>query len=367
LVEDAYPLWANLGIDANRGGFVEALAPNAAPLAIPRRLRVQPRQIYAFACAPALWWEGKALEIVANGLDYLERCYRKADGLFRTLIAADGTPLDESALLYDHAFLLLGFAAAARALDDRARLEQRALELRRLIERRWHLQSGGFLSGDAAPNLRESNPHMHMLEACLAWSEIGSDLGWRGWVEEIADIAVSRLVDSASGTIRETYDAAWDIAPGLAGRIIDPGHQFEWAWLLMRCRCRNAAVYRSAALRLLHVGESRGTRDGVVLNAILDDGSVHNANARLWPQTERLKATLLAHEVTGESRFALAAVEAATNLLCYLETDIAGLWHDERLSNGCFPAGPSPASTFYHLIGAIDALAFYRRSAKTLQ
>jgi mannose-6-phosphate isomerase len=104
-----------------------------------------------------------------------------------------------------------------------------------------------------------------------------------------------------------------------------------------------------------------------VVNTILEGGSVNNAHARLWPQTERLKATLLAHEVTGESRFALAAVEAATNLLCYLETDIAGLWHDERLSNGCFPAGPSPASTFYHLIGAIDALAFYRTSAKTLQ
>jgi mannose/cellobiose epimerase-like protein (N-acyl-D-glucosamine 2-epimerase family) len=49
LVNDAYPLWATAGVDASTGAFVESLDEDGRPLAEPRRARVQPRQVYAFA------------------------------------------------------------------------------------------------------------------------------------------------------------------------------------------------------------------------------------------------------------------------------------------------------------------------------
>jgi mannose-6-phosphate isomerase len=230
------------------------------------------------------------------------------------------------------------------------------------MEQRWRLQSGGFLSDDATPNLRESNPHMHLLEACLAWREVGKDPSWNAWVEELAELAVTRLVNFESGAIYETFRPSWEPAPGLAGRIIAPGHQFEWAWLLMRCAGRNAGRFRTAALRLIEFGESRGIRDGAAINEILSSGSAHDAKARLWPQTERLKAALLAHEISDDTHHLDIAVEAAGTLVRYLETDIPGLWRDERSADGSFVSGPSPASSFYHLVGAIAALAQYKRA-----
>jgi len=136
LVVTAYPLWSRCGIDTCNGGFVEALAANTTPLSSPRRLRVQPRQIYAFAQASALGWQNDTAPIIRRGLRYIEDCYRRPDGLYRTLIESTGAPLDQNALLYDHAFVLLGLSSAAHILEDRTDLERRALELRNLMEHR---------------------------------------------------------------------------------------------------------------------------------------------------------------------------------------------------------------------------------------
>jgi mannose-6-phosphate isomerase len=229
------------------------------------------------------------------------------------------------------------------------------------MEHRWRLPSGGFVSDDATRNVREANPHMHLLEACLAWSEIGKDLSWTASVEELAEFAVTRFINPESGAIHETFCSTWEPAPGLAGRIVDPGHQFEWAWILMRCPGKNMSRYRSAALSLIEYGELRGIRDGAAVNAILSDGSIHDPKARLWPQTERLKAALLAHEFTNDAKFVDIGIEAAGTVLRYLETDIPGLWRDERSAEGSFSVGASPASSFYHLVGAIAELSRYIR------
>jgi mannose-6-phosphate isomerase len=45
----------------------------------------------------------------------------------------------------------------------------------------------------------------------------------------------------------------------------------------------------------------------------------------------------------------------------YLEIDIPGLWRDERSAQGSFSLGASPASSFYHLVGAIAELSRYKR------
>jgi len=362
LVGAAYPLWSRQGIDPRNGGFVELLGQDAVALPDPRRVRVQPRQVSAFAHATALGWRGNVPGLVRAAMDYLTAHYRRDDGFYRTLISADGAPLDDRALLYDQSFVLLGFASAAVALDARGEFEERALALRDAIERHWRGATGGFCSGEVNPERRESNPHMHLLEACLAWSEVGNDPGWAAWVDEIADTALARFVNPASGALGESFTAEWQPASGTAGRIIEPGHQFEWAWLLLRCRRRNAPARIAQALRLIAIGEEAGVRGGVAVNALLDDFSIHDANARLWPQTERLKSTLLAASITNESRYLTCAAEAAASLFPYLDTNLPGLWFDVQLPNGALAYQPAPASTFYHLVGAIAALDASQRT-----
>jgi mannose/cellobiose epimerase-like protein (N-acyl-D-glucosamine 2-epimerase family) len=360
LTNAAYPLWSKNGIDAGNGGFIEVIGQDGVGLPHARRARVHPRQIYAFSQATRFGWRGDVPGILRRGLDYFERHYRRPDGLFRTLAAVDGTALDERALLYDQAFALLGYAAAAAVLDDRSGFERRAVGLRTAIQAHLRAADGAFRSDESGQGFIESNPHMHLLEACLAWAATGSDPGWSIWVRELVDLAVSRFVHggggSGSGALGECFGRDWQPAPGIAGRIVEPGHQFEWAWLLLRSEGHTSRPLRATALRLLEIGEQSGVRNHVAVNALLDDLSMHDPNARFWPQTERLKASLLAAELTGEPGYWSAAAAAATSLLPYLKTPVAGLWYDVQLPSGEVIDAPAPASTFYHLVGAIVAL-----------
>jgi mannose/cellobiose epimerase-like protein (N-acyl-D-glucosamine 2-epimerase family) len=356
LVAAAYPLWSRNGIDSRNGGFVEALDRNGLPLAQPRRARIHPRQIYAFAQARAFGWQGDVTGIVRRGMDYFTACYRRPDGFFRTLADADGRALDGRALLYDQAFALLGFAAAAVALDAPREFERRALELRDLIIARLGTDDGSYRSAEENTRHRESNPHMHLLEAFLAWAEIGHDAGWAAGVRALSDLALTRFIRKDTGALGESYLATWRPTPGIAGRVIEPGHQFEWAWLLLRCERWHASPLRDAALRLIGIGARFGVRNEIAVNALHDDFTVSDANGRFWPQCERLKAALIAATATGEQQYWSMAEAAAASLFAYLDTPVAGLWLDEKLASGEFAVSPAPASTLYHVVGAIAAL-----------
>ena len=356
LVDCAYPLWSRSGIDHRNGGFIETLSQNGTGMPHPRRARIHPRQIYSFALAGAFGWRGDVAGIVGRGMHYFITHYQRADGLFRTLAGVDGTPLDDTAVLYDQSFALLGYAAAARALDALEEYETRACSLRRAIESGLAGDGSAFRSNDVTDGQRDSNPHMHLLEACLAWAEIGNDPAWKEWARSLSSLALTRFIRKDSGAVGESFTPDWQPAADLSGRIIEPGHQFEWAWLLLRSDHLHAHDLRPTALRLIAIGERSGVHNQVAINALLDDFSVHDANARFWPQTERLKAALLAAQITGDDRYWEMAAAAARSFLPYLKTPVPGLWFDVQLPNGDLVDSPAPASTLYHVVGAIAVL-----------
>lgn len=355
LLQSAYPLWGRLGVDRGNGGFYERIAQDGTALDEPRRARVQPRQVYAFAQAPALGWHGNAREIVESGTAFFLKHYRRDDGLYRTLIAPNGTVLDNAAVLYDQAFALLGFAAARRLLGPDPALDDAATDLFDTLYSELKRVGPGFYSGLPQRFPLLSNPHMHLFEAALAWCEISAEPAWRTLANELGELALTRFIDPVSGALRETFDESWSPAPGIDGRRVEPGHQFEWAWLLLRWHPENDSVARRAALRLIDIGET-GVRRGMAIDALLDDLTPLDAAARLWPQTERLKAAALAASVTGDARYWVSAAAAAKGLLRYCDTPMAGLWYDRMSAEGVLHNGPAPASSFYHIVASAVAL-----------
>jgi mannose-6-phosphate isomerase len=367
LCDSAYPLWSTRGRDP-AGGFHERLAQDGSPLVEPRRSRVNPRQAYCFAVAPSLGWRGDSAALVNHGLDYFVARYQRPDGLFRTLVAADGSSLDDRALLYDQAFALLAFNVSAAAGQSRAARERQSRELLELVLKTMKRAGPGFESGVPPSLPLQSNPHMHLFEAALSGCEVCSESSqWKSLADEIAELALTRFIDPGTGALREFFDANWNPAPDLPGRIIEPGHQFEWAWLLLRWggpkHGHADARTRAAALKLIDVGEKHGVRNGLAINSLLDDFSAHDAGARLWPQTERLKAACIAARLTGEARYFSMAVSAADGLLRYLSCPVSGLWYDRIDAGGKLVDEPAPASSFYHLAAAIAEISALARLA----
>jgi mannose-6-phosphate isomerase len=94
----------------------------------------------------------------------------------------------------------------------------------------------------------------------------------------------------------------------------------------------------------------------VAVNALWDDFSIRDGSARLWPQTEHLKAAV----VLGDEAQAL---RAARGLAQYLDVPARGAWRDKLRPDGGFVAEPAPATSFYHLMVAILALTAHLKAA----
>ncbi|MGH7028682.1 AGE family epimerase/isomerase [Brevundimonas sp.] len=352
----ALPLWSALG-QGEDGAFAESLALDGRRVETPRRARVQARQIYVFAQAGLMGWEGPWARAVRTGLASLDADFLRDDGLMRTLLCAENRPLDETVMIYDQAFLLLALATALKAGIGDGDVHARGVAIRDALVMR-ATPNGGLREAGGRPF--QSNAHMHLFEAALAWEEVSDDPAWRDLADRVAGLACTTFIDPVSGRLREVFDETWAPAPGDEGRLIEPGHQFEWSWLLARyAKSRGNEATMVAAQRLYVAGrEGVNERHLVAVNALNGDGSVRNARARLWPQTEWLKSALImARESSGRDRAAYLDDASAALRALWLYLTPAGLWRDTRLQDGSFIEEPAPASSLYHIVLAFTQLA----------
>jgi mannose-6-phosphate isomerase len=347
LAEAALPLWAEAGVDPAGGLFQEKLSPQGVPVPAARRARAQARQVFVFAEAARAGYGGHWLEVAKTGWVRFLSAYMRPDGLVLNLAEGDGTPLDREADNYQQAFLMLAQAALTAADPGAPSLEPQAERVMAALARR-RMPLGGFREN--GPHPYQANCHMHLFESALAWEAIGGQ-GWETLSDEIAELAMVRFIEPKGAVLREFFDADWNALSGEGG-LIEPGHQFEWAWLLDRWgRTRGDKAALAMARRLYETGlKGVDPIREVAVNALWEDLSVRDGAARLWIQTEHLKAAL----ALGSDAEALTA---ARGLARYLETPKRGAWRDRLLADGSFVDEPAPATSLYHLVVAILELS----------
>ena len=98
-------------------------------------------------------------------------------------------------------------------------------------------------------------------------------------------------------------------------------------------------------------------RRGVAVNAVLTDGTTRDATARLWPQTERLKAAVARFRRLAADSELNHAVAAAEGLSQYLAVPVNGLWRDKLRPDGTWVDEMAPGSSLYHISCAYRELA----------
>jgi mannose-1-phosphate guanylyltransferase / mannose-6-phosphate isomerase len=358
LSHNALPLWWALGADHVHGGFHEELSFDGRAADAPRRARVVARQAHTYATAGAMGWSGPWRAAAEHAWAAFESRFRRPDGLFRTVVASNGCAIDDTAYLYDQDFAALALASLHKQTPADGRYATAAADL--LAALRSELSHArGFREAGEHPY--QANAHMHLLEASLAWVEAGGGEPWRTLAAEIVDLALERFIDAEGGFLREFFDADWRPAPGPNGRLVEPGHQFEWAWLLDRWAELSGDERAALAARRLALAGAKGldpARD-VVIDALDDSLSPWRTSARLWPQTERLKTSArfaLRDPPSERARWLADAHSAARGLWRYLDVEPRGLWRDKQDAGGAFRSEPAPASSLYHLIEAVKAI-----------
>lgn len=369
LFDEVLPLWHAQGVDWEHGGFHEKLDHHARAVAgIPRRTRVVARQVYSFAAAGRIGWLGGWKSAVDHGaLSLFEDCI-KSDGLVISTYTVDESSTNQGFDLYDHAFALF----ALSELTQHGRYANRATNAASLVlktmNERYLAPMGGWLDSDEGLNLLRSNPHMHLLEAFLA---LGSSTGKPCWSDEanrLVKLALKFFVSPATGALHEYFDLEWSPLEGERGRIVEPGHQFEWSWLIRKWQAQTKShdlATDAAAEKLCLIGENYGvTKAGLTFDELWDNLTPKVMTSRTWPQTERAKACLSQAEFATSTATRMVwedkAAQAIMGILRFAHpTGHRGLWYDRLLADGSAQIEPAPASSLYHIMCAAEVTNDY--------
>lgn len=348
------PLSRDRFADSVHGGFHERLDAALAPVATGRkRLMVQARQLYLLSHAAVLG-ERSGERAAEQGYDFLLRHYRDVrHGGWYFAAAPSGDILDPAKDLYGHAFLLFALAWLHRAFAAPGALV-RAAETMDALHIHMALPRGGFhtaASQDWVPasDTLLQNPHMHLLEAVLALHEASGDSRWLTEADALIQQFQERLYHRQSGTLREFFTLDWSLHPE-RGEIVEPGHQFEWVWLLHQYRKRGGSkeVTKEAdilfrfALRYGFDSEFGGIHDQVA-----PDGLPLLRTRRIWPVAEAIKACVAMTEAGTDHR--ADADRLAAHLLRDFALPSRLAWHETLTREGSPTMTELPGSTPYHL------------------
>lgn len=362
LANDVFPLWLNEGVDWQRGGFIENLGPDGkARRKDARRTLVLCRQLYSLrvgfemGVAP----RERTLHAADMGVKALLRDFSGAGGSFVHSVSEDGVTVKSAPELYTQSFAIFGLAQAAQLLGTLEIYKAKALEIVAYLNRERELSGGGYFEiGAKGEHLYLSNPHMHLFEASLAWMEFDSDPIWRELADKILRLCLEHFIDPVTGFLAEDFDEHWNIIREQGRFIFEPGHQYEWSWLMGRYQRFTGSDLTHVRRNLFEQSEAWGIDPvrGIAWDQVWSNREPKLLSARFWPQAERVKSAVqsaldgvVPHEVG-----MAAADEAMGALWTYLERPLPGTWYDVREEGGQFQPAFAKASSLYHIIGAMQ-------------
>ena len=364
LLEHVCPFWLQRITDP-AGGFAEEIDALGSPIGRSRRTTlVQARLTYVFSHAYVLNGDPAFGKAARHGFSFLVSTARAPDGGWFRAVSTEGATLDNARDAYDHAFVLFALAWYFRATHDASAIQ--------LADATWqsmqaHLadpRHGGFFEefapGRAEMKLpRRQNPHMHLLEALLALHVATAEKNWLRRAGALVDLFKRRFSDPQTGALIEFFSADWLQAIGSGGNLREPGHQFEWVWLLHEYhRLSHDESVTLYAQRLFDFGEKFGIERGeglagAVVDGVDATGGLVAGTKLFWPQTEYLKALVARAEWLNDAA-ARDAISSHLALIAqhYLRPDGAS-WHNQLARDGKPLTTTTPARVLYHLFMAV--------------
>ena len=264
-----------------------------------RRVMVHARQLFVFSRWTRITRDKTYERMARKIFEYLTASFWDADyeGWY-SKVTLDGKPLDPTKDLYAHAFVLFGLVHYAEYISKNE-AEPWIQKTITLLQERFSRSDGSYKQqmnryfSDVTFNQRSQNPHMHLLEAALALSNRNESCQYNALVASLLKLFDDKFLDRRKLIIHEHLDSNFYPDKEI-GHIIEPGHHYEWAWLL------DWTAEKLDQPQLKDLGSSILSRslefgwdlefDGVFDQINATDMSILKSSKRLWPILELIKA-----------------------------------------------------------------------------
>ena len=362
LFDHVCPFWMDAVI-AESGGFYEALDADGKPVCgNERSVLNQARMTYVFSHAYCLRPTPRLRAGAEHGFSFLCRmeAISGAGHGWQRMVSVDGTVVDPTRDAYDQAFVIFSMAWHYRATCNPQAISLADRAYRFMQDHLADPQYGGFFEEFPIKNglqklPRRQNPHMHLLEATLAMFELTRLPKWLERSQMLVNLFKHHFFDPNSGSVAEYFNADWSVAAGTAGTLREPGHQFEWVWLLHKyAKLTGDGSVKDYAQSLFTFGTAHGLDQqdvlrGLVFDSVDSRGALVADSKLLWPQTEYIKACISRSEWFDDDSARDTAIVHIGRMYQYFFKVNGASWHNQISRAGAPLQSSTPTRVLYHL------------------
>lgn len=284
-----------------------------------RVLVTEARFIFTYATAYQYFKREEYRAAAAHGIAFLRGPLRNVENGAYHWVLKDGVPSDSKIYTYALAFVLLAYArAAAIGVEGCAAHCRETFEI--LEKRIWDGQRGLYAEeADAGWNLspyRSESGNLHMTEALLAAYEATGENLYLDRAALVADRVCNGLAGQTQGLVwehfREDWSADTDFQNGDATLQIfrpwgfQPGHQVEWARLLLCLNRHRPAIWLVPKARFLFdvaLVQAWDPGHGGLAYSFGPDGAPCDWDKIFWVQCEAIGTAAMLAAETGREEY----------------------------------------------------------------
>ncbi|NGY03257.1 AGE family epimerase/isomerase [Solimonas terrae] len=356
------------------GGYFQFFNPDGSVHdAGTRHLVSSARMSFNHAVAFEHLQQAQHADAVRHGLTFLRRAHRRPRPGGYAWILRDGRIHDASNHCYGLAFVMLAYAKAmAVGIEDtRADLA----DTWNLLEAHFWEPRHGLYADEATADwvvspYRGQNANMHLCEAFIAAWRASGESRFLDRAALLAHNMVLRQAEQCRGQIWEHYrrdwHIDWDYNRNDRSNIfrpwgLQPGHQIEWAKLLLQLDRHAPEAWRlERACRLFTTAVELAwdPLHGGLIYGYDPDGKPYDCDKYSWVQAEAMTTAALLHVRTGESAFGDWHERIAAYCRQNFVDPATGCWYRIRHPDNSEKPEPGAFSglTDYHTLSAYSDL-----------
>ncbi len=316
LLGDVVPFWLNHGWDREHGGFLTALDRDGRVMDTDKSVWFQGRAGWMFATLyNTVERNPQWLQAADSCVEFLRRHCFSPEGKMYFTVTREGAPLRMRRYVFSESFAAIAFAAHARATGQERSREDALAAFATYL--RYSYEPGAML-----PKYEPTRPMTGLAPRMIALvtaQELRENLGdvtvagrtCTGWIDHAIGEIESLFLKPEHRALMEVVSPDGAVIDHLDGRTLNPGHAIECAWFIMHeGRHRGEARLVALGAKILDWMWERGwdrEHGGLLYFTDLHGGPVQEYWHDMkfwWPHNEAIIATLLAHELTGEPRYA---------------------------------------------------------------
>lgn len=312
LLGDTLPFWLQHGVDREYGGFMTALDRDGAVIDTDKGVWQQGRFTWLLGelynnVEPRSEW----LQLAQSGAEFIDKhCFDPADGRMWFHVTRDGQPIRKRRYAFSESFAAIAYGELAKATGDKSYAEKAQRTFHSFVDHNLNPKNTPPKFTDTRPTRGIGFPMITIVTA----QELRDSISLADadhWIEQSIETIRAFHLKPDIECVMETVGTDGEIIDHFDGRTLNPGHAIEAAWFIMRegMHQDDKSLIRLGC-QMLDWMWRRGWDSE--FGGILYFTDVYGHPVQeywhdmkfWWPHTEAIIATLLAHHLTGDPKYA---------------------------------------------------------------